>query len=70
MEAELTDEAEHTLRESQGSRVEQEAEAVGSVFQSQHVQHGQEEPRLRNRAQTGACWVLVRDSLQRNRLHS
>lgn len=66
----LTDETERALCESQSSRVEQQAEAVGSVFESQHVQHGQEEARLRNRAQAGACRVLVRDGLQRNRLNS
>lgn len=50
MKVKLTDEAKHTLRESEGSRVKQQAEAVGAVFQSQHVQHGQEEACLRKRA--------------------
>ena len=46
----LTDESEDALGEGQGPRVEQQTEAVGPVLQGQHVDHGQEEPGLGDRA--------------------
>lgn len=37
----LTDESENALGEGEDARVQQKTEAVGSMFESEHVKHGQ-----------------------------
>lgn len=66
----LTNESEDTLGESEDAGVQQEAEAVGSVFESEHMEHSQQEACLRDGTQTGACWVLISDRLERHWLHT
>lgn len=66
----FTYESKYTLCECQYARIKQEAEAVGPMFQRQHVYHGQKEACLRNSTKTWARWVFIGDCLQRNRLYT
>lgn len=66
----LTDESQDALREGQDARVEQETEAVGSVLQRQHVNHGEEKAGLRNGSETWSRWILIGDGLQGDGLHT
>lgn len=66
----FTYESKYTLCECQYARIEQEAEAVGPMFQRQHVYHGQKEACLRNSTKTWTRWVFICDCLQRNRLYT
>lgn len=59
----LTDEPQDALSEGQGARVEQQAEAVGTMLEGQHVQHGQEEASLWNGAKAWSRRAVVGDGL-------
>jgi len=66
----LTNESENTLGEGESAGVQQKAQAVGSMFESEHMEHGEQEACLGDGTQTGACWVLISDGLQRHWLHT
>lgn len=66
----LTDKSENALGECEDAGVKKQAEAVGSMFESEHVKHGHQEACLRDGTQTGASWVLISDGLQWNWLHT
>lgn len=66
----FTDQAKYTLGECQYARIEQKAEAVGPMFQRQHVYHGEKKACLWNGTKTWACWVFIGDCLQRDRLYT